>query len=227
MLTELRWLALEVKDLAPAVAFYRRHLDLPVRRESGDAVALAAGPVDLVLRRPAGVPRGGLHTHYAFATTPTGYDAYIDRLSPAFDLQEHRFGTMRSLYFYDIAGNCVEIGDRDDGGDAGITGLFEVVLEVASLDRAVPFYEAIGLEQVDVGDDRRRVRLTAGRFDIELWEPHLGLADARGGVHVDLGIAAADPPAVRAAVVDRARRVCETPECIRIVDPDGHSLTIS
>ena len=78
----------------------------------------------------------------------------------------------------------------DDGGTAAVTGLVEVVLEVESLDRAMAFYRALGMEVVDRGANRKRVRLSAGPFDFELWEPHLGLADARGGVHVDLGFAA-------------------------------------
>lgn len=224
MFTGLRWLALEVKYLEPAVEFYRDHLDLPVRRESDDEVTLAAGDTDLVLRRPSGVPRGGLHVHYAFSTTSAGYEEWWDQLSGSFDLTEHQFGPMRSLYFYDGEGNCVEIGGRDDDGE-GITGIFEVVLEVEDLDQAMAFYEALGMEVVDVGEQRRRVRLTAGPFDIELWEPHLGLADARGGVHVDLGLATDDLDGVREAVADRACAIEEHKSGIQIRDPDGHYLT--
>lgn len=225
MLTGLRWLALEVKYLNPAVTFYQDHLDLSVRRETDDEVALAAGDTDLVLRRPSGVPRGGLHVHYAFSTTSEAYDDWWDRLSGSFDLEEHRFGSMRSLYFYDGEGNCVEIGGRDDEGE-GITGIFEVVLEVEDIDRALAFYEALGMDVVDVGEKRRRVRLTAGPFDLELWEPHLGLADARGGVHVDLGLATNDVGAARRAVADRALAVEEREDGIRVRDPDGHYLTV-
>jgi len=226
MLTGLRWLALEVKYLDPVVDLYRDHLDLAVRRDADDEVVLGAGDTDLVLRRPSGVPRGGLHTHYAFSTPADAYDDWWDRLSATFDLHEETFGSMRSLYFYDPEGNCVEIGGRDDAGE-GITGIFEVVLEVTDLDRALAFYEALGLETVDVGERRRRVRLTAGPFDLELWEPHLGLADARGGVHVDLGLATDDRDAVRAAVADRARAVTERENGLFVEDPDGHTLTVS
>jgi len=226
MLTGLRWLALEVKYLDPVVDLYRDHLDLAVRRDADDEVVLGAGDTDLVLRRPSGVPRGGLHTHYAFSTPADAYDDWWDRLSATFDLHEETFGSMRSLYFYDPEGNCVEIGGRDDAGE-GITGIFEVVLEVTDLDRALAFYEALGLETVDVGERRRRVRLTAGPFDLELWEPHLGLADARGGVHVDLGLATDDRDAVRAAVTDRARAVTERENGLFVEDPDGHTLTVS
>jgi len=162
MLTGLRWLALEVKYLDPVVDLYRDHLDLAVRRDADDEVVLGAGDTDLVLRRPSGVPRGGLHTHYAFSTPADAYDDWWDRLSATFDLHEETFGSMRSLYFYDPEGNCVEIGGRDDAGE-GITGIFEVVLEVTDLDRALAFYEALGLEDpVDGGRIPAQLKAIAG-----------------------------------------------------------------
>ncbi|MFB6083049.1 MAG: fosmidomycin resistance protein [Halorientalis sp.] len=227
MLTDLRWLALEAKYLDRAQSFYESFLDLRVRREGDDEVALAAGDTDLILRRPRSVPRGGVHTHYAFSTPPAAYDGWWDRLSESFDLVEHQFGDAKSLYFYDVAGNCVEIGQRGDGeaGD-GITGVFEVVFEVADLDRAESFYRDLGMELMGRGDDRRRVRLTAGPFDFELWEPQLGLADGRGGVHVDVGLGVADREEAVAAVRDRARSVTELDQGVRIEDPDGHRVTL-
>lgn len=224
MLTGLRWLALEVKYLDRAQSFYESFLDMELVRESDTEVALAAGDTELVLRRPESVPRGGLHTHYAFSTPADEYDAWWDRLSESFDLVEHKFGDAKSLYFYDIEGNCVEIGQRDDDG-TGITGIFEIVLEVADLDRAESFYRALGLEVMGRGDERSRVRLTAGAFDLELWEPQLGLADGHGGVHVDIGFETTDPAAAADAVAEDARSIEELDDGIRVVDPDGHSLT--
>jgi len=224
MLTGLRWLALEVKYLDRAQSFYESFLDLEPVRETDDAVALAAGDTDLVLRRPTAVPRGGLHTHYALATPYDAYDTWYERLGESFDLVEHQFGDAKSLYFYDLEGNCVEIGQRAGEG-RGITGLFEVVLEVADLDRAESFYRALGLDVMGRGDERRRVRLTAGPFDLELWEPQLGLADGRGGVHVDLGFETADPDAAREAVADDALAVEDLADGVRVTDPDGHVLT--
>lgn len=225
MLTGLQWLALEVKYLDPAVEFYREHLDLRVRERTDDAVRLAAGPTDLVLRRPSGVPRGGLHTHYALSVPSGGYDDWWERLSATFDLHEETFGPVRSLYFYDTEGNCVELMGSDDGDGATVTGLVEVVLEVESLDRAEAFYRALGMEVVDRGGDRTRIRLSAGPFDFELWEPHLGLADARGGVHVDLGISG-DVDGALEAVGDEALSVERLDDGgVRVRDPDGHYLT--
>ena len=226
MLDGLRWLALEVKDLDPAVAFYREHLDLPVRERDEREARLGAGESALVLRRPDSVPRGGLHTHFALSTPADQYDDWWDRLSDSFDLEEHQFGPARSLYVYDVVGNCGDIGQRDDAGE-GITGIFEVVLEVADLDRAESFYRALGMDLVDRGDNRKRVRLTAGPFDLELWEPHLGLADARGGVHVDFGLACDDPGGVAETVAADALSVTEFDAGVRIRDPDGHYVTLS
>lgn len=224
MLSSLRWLALEVKYLDRARAFYDAHLSLPVRRETDREVALAAGDADLVLRRPAGVPRGGLHVHYALSTPADAYDDWWDRLSASLDLAEHDFGGMRSLYFDDPDGHCVEIGAAGDGGD-GITGVFEVALEVEDLERAVSFYRALGFEPVDRGGDRRRVRLS-GPVALELWEPQLGIADARGGVHADLGFAAPDPAAAADRVADAACGTAAVEAGVRVRDPDGHVLTL-
>ncbi|WP_254831534.1 VOC family protein [Haloglomus salinum] len=226
MLSGLAWLALEVKSLDRAVEFYQEHLDLPLRRKDGREAALGAGETDLLLRRPAGVPRGGLHTHYAFSCPADAYDDWWDRLSEDFDLHEETFGDVRSLYFYDTEGNCVEVMGRDQGSQTAITGLMEVVLEVEDLPRAEEFYTALGMEVVDQGDRRKRTRLTAGPFDLELWEPHLGLADARGGVHVDLGVYVDDPETATDAVWGRADRIEDLDSgAVRVRDPDGHYLT--
>jgi catechol 2,3-dioxygenase-like lactoylglutathione lyase family enzyme len=224
MLTGLSWLALEVKYVEPARRFYAETLSLPVREDGESEVVLSAGETDLVLRRPEAVPRGGLHTHYALSIPAEEYDEWWDRLSTEYDLEEARFGSSRSLYLYDPDGNCVELGQRDVEGP-GIDGLFEVVLEVESIDRAREFYEALGFRTVDVGSDRKRVRLD-GPMALELWEPHLGIADGRGGVHVDLGFETTDPKAALGAIEDRVARVeRETDAEVVVRDPDGHWLT--
>jgi catechol-2,3-dioxygenase len=224
MLTGLSWLALEVKYLEPARRFYAETLSLPVRDERENECVLGAGETDLVLRRPDGFPRGGLHTHYAFSIPTDEYDDWWDRLSESYDLEEARFGPARSLYLYDPDGNCVELGQQDVAGP-GIDGIFEVVLEVESLERARAFYEALGFETVDVGDDRKRIRLN-GPMALELWEPHLGIADARGGVHVDLGFTTEEPRAALEAIEDRVERVeRDAAEKVVVRDPDGHWLT--
>ncbi|ELY93339.1 glyoxalase/bleomycin resistance protein/dioxygenase [Natrialba hulunbeirensis JCM 10989] len=237
MLTGLSWLALEVKSLESAREFYTDVLELSVRRASNDERhgadevdhenerALAAGDTDLILRRPDGVPRGGLHTHYAFSIPEAEYDDWWDRLEAVgYDLDEAQFGPVRSLYLYDPDGNCVELGQQDVAGP-GIDGIFEVVLEVESLERAESFYSDLGFETVDVGDDRKRVRMN-GPMALELWEPHLGIADARGGVHVDLGFETDEPTAALGAVAEQVQQVDEeSAERVVVRDPDGHVLT--
>lgn len=225
MLDGLRWLALEVKYLDRVQSFYEAFLDLDVRSTSENEVALGVGETDLVLRRPQGVPRGGLHTHYALSIPRDEYDSWFERLDERFDVVEHTFGDAKSLYFYDTEGNCVELGQSDVAGP-GIDGMFEVVFEVADLDRAQSLYERLGFETVDEGDGRKRTRMTAGSFDIELWEPQLGLADARGGVHVDVGIATEEAEDIVGRVREEVTTVTEIPDGYRLRDPDGHYLSL-
>ena len=248
MLGGCKWLALEVTSLDPVVEFYRERLDLEPIVRSDREVAFPIGPdgdtertqrssdrsgsetgSELRLRRPEGVPRGGIHTHYAFACPSDAYDHWYERLDVHLELQEVDFGSMRSLYADDPAGNCVEIAGADPpsgSDDLQLTRFFEVVLEVEELPDAESLYVDLGFEVVDRGSNRRRTRLSTGTFDLELWEPHLGLADARGGVHVDLGLEAADPVAVTDAVSDRVTKREHLEEGVRIRDRDGHYVTL-
>jgi catechol 2,3-dioxygenase-like lactoylglutathione lyase family enzyme len=257
MLTGLRRLGLEVTDLDATRAFYEGRLGLvpaagPSATGGGSRVAYAVGEASngrtggdarLVFRRPTDTPRGGVHTHYAFSTTPAAYAEWWERLSDL-DPVEFSFGTVDSLYVYDPAGHCVEIGGFDSGhgagepssaGDAGksgagsggappLSGLFEVVLEVTDLPTAVARYRRLGFEVVDRGAERRRVRLS-GPVDVELWEPQLGIADARGGLHVDLAFATPDPDAAIDAGAPWPGEPATLPEGRRVVDDDGHVLT--
>ncbi|MFP9193548.1 VOC family protein [Natronosalvus vescus] len=250
MLTGLAWLGLEVKYLEPARRFYEETLELSVRLDGrshpalvaasgatdtddgistdtndgeGDAVVFRAGESDIVLRRPTSLPRGGVHTHFACSIPAAEYDDWWERLDGAYDLDEHTFGDARSLYLYDPDGNCVELGQTEVAGP-GIDGIFEIVLEVADLEAAEARYAELGFETVDRGDDRQRVRMN-GPMALELWEPQLGLADARGGLHVDLGFETDDLEAVEKAL---GRNVCSlerTDSRLVARDPDGHHLT--
>lgn len=230
MLEACRWLALEAKDVESIASFYTEHLDVPTVAESDREIAVdVGGGSELRFRRPDGVPRGGLHTHYALSCPADAYDLWWDRLDGTFELEEVDFGSMRSLYFYDPAGNCVEIGGADEVRQLDrptLSGIFEIVFEVESLPDAEEFYTDLGFDIVDRGANRRRTRLTTGPFDIELWEPHLGIADARGGVHVDVGISAEDPERTAAEVADRSTRRESVDGGVRIRDPDGHYLTL-
>ncbi|WP_092905000.1 VOC family protein [Halostagnicola kamekurae] len=241
MLTGLAWLGLEAKSLARAREFYEGTLSMTLRREREDELAFEAGESDLLIRRPTTTPRGGLHTHYALSIPANAYDDWWDRLADDHDLEEAEFGSSKSLYLDDPDGNCVELGQSAVDGP-GVDGIFEVVLEVESLERAESLYAELGFETVDRGDRRPRVRMD-GPVALELWEPHLGIADARGGVHVDLGFYATDPTAAATAIADRvdplqrsgdslesANDTLESldggnPETTVVRDPDGHHLT--
>ncbi len=225
MVDTLEWLALETKYLDRAEAFYEAFLDLDVRSRTEEQVSFRAGETDLILRAPGPVPRGGLHTHYAFSIPATEYDTWYDELDQRFDLVEHTFGDSKSLYFYDPDGNCVELGQSSVDG-SGIVGIFEVVLEVEQLDRAIDRYERIGFEIVDRGDDRRRVRMNAESFALELWESQLGIADARGGVHVDMGVTVENPAGVVDRIRDDVLTIDEPDQGLRIRDVDGHYVTL-
>ncbi|ELZ26400.1 hypothetical protein C474_19669 [Halogeometricum pallidum JCM 14848] len=239
MLTRLCRLGLEVKYLDAAREFYETRLGLVPVEESDAAVAYGVGETTVVLRRPVEAPRGGVHTHYAFSTARDDYEDWLSSLSDL-DPAEFSFGASRSLYVYDPDGNCVEIGgidgDAPTGGmaneadpdpqsaDRPLTGVFEVVLEVTDLGRAEAQFRALGFEVVDRGEKRPRVRL-GGAVDLELWEPQLGIADARGGLHVDLAFETADPE----AAVEAGGPWADGPEAVegglRVRDADGHVLT--
>lgn len=226
MLTRLTYLALETKALDAARAFYEDRFGLsPTRRADGE-IRFPVGGTELRLRRPTSVPRGGLHTHFAFSAAPGTLSAWRERLADL-DPEEVDFGGYRSLYVYDPDGNCVEIGGEEEGAGTQTnapTGVFEVVLEVADLETAEATYTALGFEPVDRGESRRRVRLR-GPMDLELWEPQLGLADARGGVHVDLGFETADPDAAAETVAAWTTAREAVDGGVRVRDCDGHWLT--
>lgn len=223
MLSALTHLTLEVKYLDRARSFYAEHLGLDPVETSEREVVFRVGETDVVLRRPDGVPRGGLHVHYAFSTGAEAFDTWNERLSPlspvTFD-----FGGSRSLYVDDPDDHCVEVGTVADAevGDT-LVGVFEIVLEVERLPDAVDRYQTLGFEVVDRGSDRRRVRLH-GPVDLELWEPQLGIADARGGVHVDVGFVADDPVAAARAVAPDAD-LERLDGGVRVREADGHVLT--
>ncbi|MGM0591602.1 MAG: VOC family protein [Halobacteriota archaeon] len=229
MLSELSHLALEVVNLGRARRFYVERLGLVPERETETELAFDIGAGALVLRRPSSVPRGGLHTHYAFSVPESEYARWADRLADL-DPAEFDFGSYRSLYVDDPDGHCVEVGNNADGGTGnangrtGLVGIFEVVLEVASLDEAERLYRRLGFTPVDRGSNRRRVRLR-GPFDLELWEPQLGIADARGGVHVDIGFETPDPAAAVEAIEPWIDAPVRVDGGFRAREQDCHYLT--
>ncbi|MFB6281516.1 MAG: VOC family protein [Haloferacaceae archaeon] len=223
MLSGFRRLGLEVDSPAAAGRFYRERLGLDPRPVEGGGRACRVGDATLRLRAPGGDPRGGRHVHYALSGTAGSLGAWRRRLADL-DPTEHDFGTVRSLYVFDPDDNCVEVAATPGDADPALDGFFEVVLEVADLDRSERTYRSLGFDPTDRGDDRRRVRLSGPVDpDLELWEPQRGLAGARGGAGVDLAFAAPDPAAAAAAVDGRDRERVDGG--VRVRDPDGHALT--
>src|SRR5918997_131745 len=74
----------------------------------------------------------------------------------------------------------------DGGPGLPVTGVSELVLEVADLEAAETFYaDVLGLPVVERWPDRDAIWVMAGdRTRIGLWKPQVGLAGGRGGVHV-------------------------------------------
>lgn len=224
MLDSFRWLALESWYLDRSIAFYEEALDCPVTEPADGVAVVTVGGHELRLLEPGPVPRGGVHVHYALAAPPDRYDAWVETFEAAGETWEHDFGDMHSVYMYDPDDHCIEIGDNGTGSDP-ITGVFEVVLEVELLERAVAFYEALGFTVIDTGSEGRRTRLD-GPIAVELWEPRRGIADARGGVHTHLAFTADDPAAAVAPVTHTALSRLDLEAGVRVQDPDGHYLTI-
>ena len=234
MFDAVDWLALEVRLLEPALAWYTDVLELPVRERGAGVATLAVGDESLKLCEPGSGPRGGVHVHYALTIAPDAYASWHDRLADHTAVTEHDFGGMRSLYVDDPDGHCGELATAAPDAGPGVGGTFEVVLEVRDLDRAEATYRDLGATVTGRGDDRRRVRLDAGAIDLELWEPQRGIAGGRGGLHVTMAGRVTDP----AVVVARARDRLAAVEPVdgaggdgaasgrRLHDPDGHVIEL-
>lgn len=122
-----------------------------------------------------------------------------------------------------------------------VSGLIELVLEVASLERAEQFYhEALGLPVVERwGPPRPAVWLAMGRHArLGLWPPETGgpraLHGGRGGAHVHfaLGVTRAN---LERALQDLRAKGCdaegpvhfdEGDASIYVTDPDGNVVEL-
>jgi catechol 2,3-dioxygenase-like lactoylglutathione lyase family enzyme len=72
---------------------------------------------------------------------------------------------------------------------APVTGVSELVLEVAELERAERFYvDKLRLPVVERWHNRRAVWVLAGTTRIGLWEPQVGLEGSQGGKHVHFAL---------------------------------------
>src|SRR4051812_33250968 len=127
-------LVLETEDVEALSAFYRE-LGLELILEEDDRVWLAVGECcRLGVWPPGGQEfddRGGRHVHFALSVDQDRLDALIGRLRErGVEVEgpiEHDGGD-RSVYFFDPAGNRVELWDffRDgDGAEDGVMALAE------------------------------------------------------------------------------------------------------
>jgi catechol-2,3-dioxygenase len=118
-----------------------------------------------------------------------------------------------------------------------VTGVSELVLEVAELETAEQFYaEVLGLPVVERWEQRDAVWLMAGeRTRIGLWRPQVGLAGGRGGVHVHYALHV--PSEHYDAAVERLRAHGYEPEvhdfdlyddsrAAYVTDPDGNVVEL-
>lgn len=223
----LDWMTLAAPDVDRLGSFYEETLRLS---EAGGAPDIAGPSPSYIFETPPGtlcmrelttMPSGGVHTHFAIAVSPARYERITSWLGPNELVTERTFGGNRSLYGFDPAGHCFEFGERD-GVDGAVGQIFEVVLEVDSLERALDRYTPLGFEPLGSDDTRRRRRLR-GPFDLELWEPQLGIADARGGCHVDLGLTVADPTAAADHLTTADREPARIDGRLFVRDGDGHT----
>jgi catechol-2,3-dioxygenase len=127
-------LALETDDVEELASFYRE-LGLELLLEEGDRVWLAVGERCRLGIWPPGEKeysdRGGRHVHFALSVDHRRLDALSEDLrGRGVEVEgpiEHEGGD-RSAYFFDPAGNRVELWDffRDgDGAEDGVMALAE------------------------------------------------------------------------------------------------------
>ncbi|HEX2266184.1 MAG TPA: VOC family protein [Solirubrobacterales bacterium] len=128
-------LVLETDDVQSLQGFYRRQLGLDFLLEEEGRVWLAAGEHCRLGIWPPGEKefsdRGGRHVHFALSVGSDGLDSLSRGLrEDGVEVQgpvEHDGGD-RSAYFFDPAGNRVELWDffRDgDGAEDGVAALAE------------------------------------------------------------------------------------------------------
>jgi catechol 2,3-dioxygenase-like lactoylglutathione lyase family enzyme len=114
-----------------------------------------------------------------------------------------------------------------------VTGINELVLEVADLDAAARFYtEVLGLP-VQARSDERVWVLAGERTRIGLWTPQVGIAGGQGGAHVHYALHIAED--AYDAAVQRLRDQGFEPHeedfeengrAAYVTDPDGNVVEL-
>ena len=117
-----------------------------------------------------------------------------------------------------------------------VTGISELVLEVADLEAARRFYrDLLGFEETLYGEGRegRYWYLIGNSARLGLWTPQVGLAGGRGGAHVHFAFHVDDAEVDRIEERIRARGAeVEGPvqlgpgRAIYVTDPDGTTIEL-
>ena len=122
-----------------------------------------------------------------------------------------------------------------------MTGVSELVLEVADLEAAEQFYSGVlGLPVVERWPHRDAVWLMAGnRTRIGLWAPQVGVAGGRGGIHVHYAMHLPDSAyeaavqrirghgyAVHEEPTERVNRDGREARAAYVTDPDGNVVEL-
>ena len=115
-----------------------------------------------------------------------------------------------------------------------VTGVSELVLEVADLEAAVRFYtEVLELPEIERWEHREAVWVLAGSGTrIGLWAPQLGIAGGRGGAHVHYAMRIADEDYDEAVARLRGKGVEVHEEdfgasrAAYVTDPDGNVVEL-
>ncbi|HET8975364.1 MAG TPA: VOC family protein [Solirubrobacterales bacterium] len=119
-----------------------------------------------------------------------------------------------------------------DDGAPRVTGISELVLEVADLEAARRFYrDVLGFEETLYGEGRedRFWYLVGETARLGLWTPQVGLAGGRGGAHVHFAFSVAEEEIDRLLEgISAAGAEVEGPiqlgpgRAIYVTDPDGN-----
>jgi catechol-2,3-dioxygenase len=115
-----------------------------------------------------------------------------------------------------------------------VSGVSELVLEVADLEAAERFYtEVLGLPVIERWEHREAVWVLAGSGTrIGLWAPQVGIAGGRGGAHVHYAMRIAEDDYDEA--VERLRRTgvdvheedFAASRAAYVTDPDGNVVEL-
>jgi catechol-2,3-dioxygenase len=133
---------------------------------------------------------------------------------------------------YGVESTAREDRLRQVSDPPAVTGISELVLEVADLEASRRFYrDILGFEETMHGERRedRRWYLIGSSARIGLWSPQVGLAGGRGGAHVHFAfhIAEEEIERIKARLDDQGMET-EGPmrlgpgRALYVTDPDGN-----